>query len=175
MKYDPRGPAHPLHAMQGMRSLALLAAILLVHCMPVPNEETARDSGTATAPAAAGVDEQAVRAVVAQFGHRLRNVSILGPVHVLESSIRREYAPYVTPELLNAWLAEPTSAPGRLTSSPWPERIEITSVREDSPDQCVVTGEIVESTSSGDAPRGTPVEIEVRRVGGDWRIARVTR
>jgi hypothetical protein len=153
-----------------MRSVALLLAILLAHCMPVPDEETALPpSGgeTATAPAAAGADEQAVRAVVEQFGLRLRNVSILGPAHVLESSIRREYAPYVTPELLDSWLAEPTTAPGRLTSSPWPERIEIASVTPRSSDRYDVDGEIVESASAG----RTPVRIDVSRSEGGWRIA----
>jgi hypothetical protein len=158
-----------------MKSLLPLALVLLVSCAPPEKTEDAaarpeEGSPVATATAPATDDERAVRDVVAQFGQRLRNVSLLGPRHVLESSIRREYAPYVTKELLDAWLADPAKAPGRLTSSPWPETIEIDDARREPADRWTVTGRIVESSSAG-TPPPAPVRIEVARSGEQWRIA----
>ena len=158
-----------------MKSLLPLALVLLAFCAPPEGAQDAaarpeEGNPTATATDPAPEDERAVRDVVAQFGQRLRNVSLLGPAPVLESSIRREYGPYVTNDLLDAWLADPTKAPGRPTSSPWPETIQIDDARRVSPDRWSVTGRIVESSSAGN-PRTTPVRIELARSGSEWRIA----
>ncbi|HOQ09731.1 MAG TPA: copper amine oxidase N-terminal domain-containing protein, partial [Syntrophomonadaceae bacterium] len=71
-------------------------------------------------------NEQAVVSkLVADFGQRLKNVSLLAPDDVVTKSIKENYAEYVSPELLAQWQKDPANAPGRLTSSPWPERIDI--------------------------------------------------
>lgn len=160
-----------------MRIVAALTVFLFVQCAPSPErrEESAPPRAstasppTAMSPAPAGA-EAAVRGVIEQFGQRLRNVSLLGPRHVLEASIRREYGPYATDALLAAWLKDPSKAPGRLTSSPWPERIEIREIRRAAPDRYVVSGEIVESSSGGEAPRRLPARIELIPMGGRWWI-----
>lgn len=161
----------------------VLVLVLALACSPRaeapdaaarPEEAPPRPSApSATATAAPSTNanaDAAVRQVVEQFGQRLRNVSLLGPRHVLEASIRREYGPYATDALLGAWLKDPSKAPGRLTSSPWPERIEIRDVRRAAPDLYVGSGEIVESSSSGEGPRRTPVRVELVPIAGSWRI-----
>lgn len=166
------------------RHFALLPLLVALACSPSaespdaaarPQEaappETAPSATAPAAPAAVANDEAAVRQVVEQFGQRLRNVSLLGPRHVLEASIRREYGPYATDDLLAAWLKDPSKAPGRLTSSPWPERIDIREIRRAAPDRYFVSGEIVESSSGGEGPRRSPVRIELVAAGAGWRIA----
>jgi hypothetical protein len=102
-------------------------------------------------------------------------VSLLAPPDALRGQIEAEYAPFVTPELLAAWLADPAGAPGRQVSSPWPERIE---VREVVPQEggYRVTGEVVYVTgveqAAGGAARREPVAMTVvPGTGGGWRIA----
>src|SRR3989338_9866599 len=70
-------------------------------------------------------DKAAVRSAVEEFGLKLKSVSLLAPPETLRSEIRANYADLVAPELLENWLREPSRAPGRETSSPWPERLEM--------------------------------------------------
>ena len=124
-------------------------------------------------------DSVAARTVVLRFGERLQRVSLLAPDSLLRASIRSEYGPFVSPALLKSWLARPTNAPGRLTSSPWPAGIEIsgTSVAPSGgTPQIVYVGNIVERTSS--TPRGgssgkTPIRITLVRGPQGWRIAQL--
>ncbi len=57
------------------------------------------------------------------------------------------YAPYVAPELLDAWKSDPQHAPGRLTSSPSPDRIGIRAVQMNADGSYVVTGTVIETAS----------------------------
>ena len=66
-----------------------------------------------------------------EFGSRLKLVSLLAPEDVLRRDIEEHFVDLVTPELLNKWLDDPTAAPGRLTSSPWPECIAVDEVKLD--------------------------------------------
>lgn len=142
--------------------------------------------GADEAPGAAGdtpsaatpcpVDE--VSAVVTDFGARLQRVSTTAPDSLVAAAVRAEYAPFVTAELLDAWAADPSSAPGREVSSPWPERIEVGDVRADR-EACVVEGEVVLVTSveagTGGAAVREPVTVRVEPVDGEWRITAYTR
>src|SRR5438105_2826431 len=92
-------------------------------------------------PPPASPDEAAVRSLVTEFGDHLKNVSLAADPQILRDSIRTEYAPYVTPELLQKWQNNSETAPGRRTSSPWPERIDITSATENGV-QYVIKGTI---------------------------------
>ena len=116
---------------------------------------------------------EAITQRIEEFGAKLQNVSLLAPPDVLRDSMRRELGEFVTPELIDMWIADPDHAPGRKTSSPWPARIEVTDVREDGPDTYTVSGELVEAASTGETGR-VPVQIEVRRVAGKWLISRWT-
>ncbi|HEX9061020.1 MAG TPA: hypothetical protein VF941_12645, partial [Clostridia bacterium] len=74
-------------------------------------------------------DEKTIRTIVERFGKVLKNVSLLAPDTDIIKSMKANYAEYVTPDLLANWEGNPSvRAAGRLTSSPWPDRIEISRV-----------------------------------------------
>ncbi|HEX2162385.1 MAG TPA: hypothetical protein VHM02_00400 [Thermoanaerobaculia bacterium] len=133
-----------------------------------PGDGGAGDEAPAAAP-------PAVVALVTRLGERLDQVSLLAPPETLAQQIRAEYGPLVTPDLLARWLAAPTEAPGRQTSSPSPDRIEVLEVTPEG-DGYTVRGEVVSLTSveraEGGAAQREPVEIAVVPDGaGGWRIA----
>lgn len=122
--------------------------------------------------------EAAVRKLVANFGAQLKDVSLLAPKEDVAEAMQMNYSPYVTPELLVRWENNPLNAPGRLTSSPWPDRIEITSIAKESDSRYHVEGTIIEVTSEGggidEVPTVAvrrPVTIAAERRGGDWVIS----
>jgi hypothetical protein len=122
----------------------------------------------------ASVDEKArVTAVVESFGKKLASVSLLAPT--VAADIRAQYADYIAPALLDQWAGDPTQAPGRLTSSPWPERIELISITRVSAGEYAVTGSIIEVTSvevnTGGAAAEIPVQLTVQKdAQGHWLI-----
>lgn len=125
--------------------------------------------------AAAVQDSAAVVTVVQRFGERLAYVSLLAPPDQRSERIRTEYGPWVTMLLLSAWLTDPTSAPGRETSSPWPARIDVREVRPEGSRQYRVLGDVVYVTSvdadSADVALREPVTIGlIRGDDGSWRI-----
>lgn len=117
-------------------------------------------------------DETTVNRVVENFGKRLQFVSLLGSEDVLEESMQENYGEYVSQTLLEQWLKEPISAPGRLTSSPWPDRIEIFNTDKVSEKAYKVKGEIVEiATSEGsDIAATRTITLTVEKIGGTWLI-----
>lgn len=126
----------------------------------------ARNSDTDTACA----DE--ARDVVETFGRALQHVSLLAPDSMLEASLREHYGELVTPDLLVQWTADPALAPGRLTSSPWPHRIEVASMTGDA-NGCVVQGEVVYATSTdtiGSEALRENVTVRLEQHDG-WRIS----
>lgn len=89
--------------------------------------------------------------------------------------MREHYAFYVSPALLEAWRNDPASAPGRLTSSPWPDRIEIRSAEKTADGAYRVEGDIIETASAegnedGEPAAKLPVTLEVRNIDGRWLI-----
>lgn len=145
----------------------LIAACALAACGggdAPPADET---PGTAVA-----CDDPAVLSVVEVLGRSMREVSLLAPDSIVEAEMREAYAPLVTPELLEAWIADPASAPGRQVSSPWPQRIEIQSTTAADDTRCRLHGEVILVTSADTttaAARET-VSIFVRSTDG-WRIS----
>ncbi len=116
--------------------------------------------------------EADIRILVENFGERLQMVSLLAPD--ASSQIEQQYGDFVSPDLLQAWMADPSAAPGRLTSSPWPDRIEISEIQAQGPDQYLVTGMVIEITSAEEINGGVaaqyPVQITVSNVDGIWLI-----
>jgi hypothetical protein len=115
-----------------------------------------------------------VLGVVRRFGERIRLVPLQAPDSVIAREVRNAYAGLVTRELLDAWTARPNRAPGRLTSSPWPERIEVDSVRT-MDGLCVVDGTLIHLTSvevvGGGAAVSEPVTVIVRATSDSgWRV-----
>ncbi len=123
-------------------------------------------------------DEQAVRTLVEGFGKKLQMVSLLAPKETAAKSMQENYSDYVTPELLQKWMADPQNAPGRLGSSPWPDHIGILNIEPGNNDQYIVNGELFEVTSVelayGGAAAKRPVTMTVRKTDGRWLISSVT-
>ena len=118
-------------------------------------------------------DESAARATVTAFGQHLKNVSLLSPN--ASSTIAQEYGSFVMPALLAVWQSDPTQAPGRQTSSPWPDRIEVLSMTPQAKSY-VVQGAIIlmtsEETTHGGNAGIIPVMLQVVPAGdGKWYIA----
>jgi hypothetical protein len=147
----------------------LCAACLLVTaaCEQPP---AARRPSAASADTAVVCDAN-VRRVVERFGARLKLVSVLGHDSAVVRSLRSAYGPFVTPELLAEWQADPARAPGREVSNPWPARITIRSVRvEDG--GCRVAGDVVFVAMADTASiiELRPVILHLRNLNG-WRVS----
>jgi len=93
-------------------------------------------------------EEQDVRKLVEDFGKELQKVSLLAPEDLLIQSIKENYGSFITPDLLQKWLDDPQSTPGRMVSSPWPDHIDILDMEMNDKNQYTVNGEIVEVTST---------------------------
>jgi len=106
--------------------------------------------------------------VVLELGARMKNVPTTASPDVVEKAIREQYAGLVDPKLLDAWTNSPADAPGRPVSSPWPDRIEVTS-SSGSAEEATVDGAIVEVTSTGEARR-VPIRVRLRESDGAWLI-----
>lgn len=123
-------------------------------------------------------DEDAVTELVKAFGSKLQEVSLLAPEDILKKSMKENYGDYVTETLLAQWISNPQKAPGRLTSSPWPDRIEILSANKLAEDEYEVKGEIIEITSvekeNGGIAAKRPVILKVIKSGDRWLIGEVT-
>lgn len=107
------------------------------------------------------------------FGRRLQDVSLQSPNAPQE--IQEQYAELVSPALLEIWMNDVSKAPGRIVSSPWPDRIEITTLSKEGSDRYEITGFVVEMTStevaSSQAAAKIPVHIRVQRDQGRWLIS----
>jgi hypothetical protein len=118
----------------------------------------------------------AARTVSADFVSQLKNVPLTAETEDIRAAIERYYKPYVTEELLNQWLADPQSAPGRETSSPWPDRIFIKQVVPQG-ETYVINADVLymtsveEATSEEDASGVVVVTIFLVPTNDGWRIA----
>ena len=119
-------------------------------------------------------DEIAVRSAVEGFGKVLKNVSLLAPQEVLGQSLEQNYKDFVTPSLLEEWKNDPSKALGRLTSSPWPDRIEIDEVEKISDNAYLVQGYIIEMTSTGETTIKRHVALSVVKNNDRWLIISAT-
>lgn len=106
------------------------------------------------------------------FGKRLQNVSLQSPDAAQE--MQKQYSEFVSAALLETWMNDISKAPGRIVSSPWPDRIEITALTKEGSDKYVITGFIAEITSvevvSGGAAAKMPVRIIVQKDQERWLI-----
>lgn len=117
-------------------------------------------------------EEAMVRERVVAFGDELRMVSLLAPTQEASAEIQKYYSAHITPELLAAWRAKPQDAPGRYTSSPWPDRIDITSIQKTSDTAYVVEGTVIEITRTGESEAASyPIVATVELYGDVWLIA----
>lgn len=119
-------------------------------------------------------DENAVTSLVQEFGERLKMVPLMASKEIADKSIDENYSQFVTPELLAKWKADPLTAPGRMVSSPWPDRIEDIVLNKVSESEYEVKGIIVEMTSqeleSGGFAAKKPIALKVVKVDDSWKI-----
>jgi len=158
----------------GTRILSTGLAILYSLAAFTGCSSRSRDDSSGYRPLTAA-DSAAARDVVLRFGERLQRVSLLAPDSLARASIRSEYGGFVSPALLETWLEHPSGAPGRVTSSPWPDRIEIVEARAtpNGAPHIAYVGSIVERASDtppGEAVRRIPVRITLVRGPEGWRI-----
>lgn len=111
---------------------------------------------------------------VQSFGGQLKMVSLLAPEDILKETMNEYYGDYVSAELIEKWLKDPVTAPGRLTSSPWPERIEVLAVEKTEENEYIVKGTIIEVTSvelkEGGSAARRPVTLNVDKIDDKWVI-----
>ncbi len=114
-----------------------------------------------------------VRRVLDDFGKVLIHVDKSAPYDLKKEMIKEYYGPYVSNDLLEKWLEEPSTVPGRYVSSPWPDRIEIKNVTRLDKDRFLVDADVVEVVSGTgrleDVWRA-PVSITVEYISGKWLI-----
>lgn len=119
-------------------------------------------------------DIQAVTKLVEKFGDKIKNVSLLAPKNIVIKSIEENYGEIVSPALLAQWQSDPQNAPGRASSSPWPERIDITDIEKLSDSKYQVEGEIINMTSvemlNGGYASKRSVILAVEKPGNRWLI-----
>lgn len=120
-------------------------------------------------------NDSAIRMRIEQFGSLMRNISLLSPDAAAQ--IQAQYAMYAAPELVGQWVANPLEAPGRKTSSPWPDHINIVSVVPKASGAAFQSYQVeanvieVASAQGGTAPAGVyPVSIGVAKRDGQWMI-----
>lgn len=148
------------------RWIVVLAVLAAAGC---GGEQESRAGGDGTP----SCEDPAVLDVVNRFGRAMGGVSLLAPDTVVRRELRDAYAPVVTEDLLDEWLANPSSAPGRLVSSPRPDRIEVGGVEAAAAGACVVRGDVIHVTSAdapGEVADRQAVTLTLRR-NGEWRIA----
>ena len=122
-------------------------------------------------------EQRTVAGLVGSFGQRLQRVSLLAPSETVEKAMCEQYGGLVAPGLIATWSKDPQKAPGRRVSSPWPDRIEISSIAKVSEQVYKVDGQIIEVTSvekvNGGAAARRDVSILVEKVSKQWLITSV--
>lgn len=139
--------------------IAYLAAMQPVQDTPVSNTEDAE-----------------VRTLVDEFGKTLKNVPLLADdVAII---MEREYRPYVASELIAKWQSREAEAPGRYSSSPWPDRIDIVSIQPRALGGYTVEGNVIEVATGPEAiePAAVyPLTLAVERTETSWHITDLTK
>ncbi len=125
-------------------------------------------------------DEQEVRDLIAQFGDKMKAISLLAPKDSLIKEIEDNYGPLISSELLAGWKMHPEWAPGRLTSSPWPSRIAVLLLERGDDGSYEAQGKIMEMTSTeatngSEIDSGQSVALKIRKQDGKWVVTGFTK
>lgn len=139
-------------------------------------DKNADDTNNGGSTGTSSSTEAAVRDVVTKFGLGMKSVPLGGSNDASVVAMQQYYGPYVSAELLANWQKGLLEAPGRSTSSPWPDHIVITNVIKASTTSYIVVGKVVELTSleseQGGAAAMFPVQITVEKQSVGWRITK---
>ena len=129
-----------------------ISILLVINCSPQSTRPAT------TTPSADNDATTQIKAIVEDFGRQLQTVSLQSTNAGEE--LQANYASFVAPELLEKWMNDLSTAPGRIVSSPWPDRIEITSITQQTPTVNFITGDIIEVTSLEAVQGGAANEIQ---------------
>lgn len=153
--------------------LIAVAAGAAFYIFAVPNPPSSQGNAAAATSTTQALtnDELAASSTVAAFGLAQQRVSILAPD--ASTTIAQAYGPYVDPALLSQWEANPQSAPGRATSSPWPANIIVDSISQNGAGYLVQGTLVLQSSTSlaaGGYDQEDPLLINVANENGVWMI-----
>ena len=131
-----------------------------------------RQVSTTTPPSAADIN--AIYQVVGEFGARLKDVDITAPDQDMMTAVDFNLKQFITDRLYQAFVQDKSRIPGRYVSSPWPERIEITSIQMLDSGSYTVHGNQVVMTDDTVAHGGnagkTLITLSLKKVNGVWLI-----
>lgn len=160
-----------------MRKLFLFALILLISVF-LAGCQNGQNTGNEEPTVNDEADKKAVASLVENFGKKLQMVSLLAPPDIVNKSMQDNYGSLVTSALLEKWQNDPQNAPGRMVSSPWPDRIKILTNEKSAEGVYEVKGEIIEITSaeqsSGGVAAKRPITLNVKKIENNWLIDNVT-
>lgn len=91
--------------------------------------------------------DASARILATDFVTQLKNVPLTAEEEQVQAAINQYYAAYVTPELLQEWLANTEEAPGRTVEGEWPDRIFIKSVTKQG-SSYVINADVLYVTSA---------------------------
>mgnify|MGYP003339769161 FL=1 len=129
------------------------------------------DADSASSDTTGDDEEAAVRLIVEGFGQRMQNVELLSGE--VQSQIRNQYGPFASSDMIEQRLEEPSRAPGREVSSPWPARIEIYTIEPEGEDTYRVHAWVkyVDAEDGpGEASAEQPISLLVSYNGNAWVI-----
>ena len=116
-----------------------------------------------------GTEYENIMNFVESFGQKLKYVSLQSEDEQIDEDIKNYYSNYLTSELLNKWLNNHEIVLGRLSSSPWPEKIEVLSILELTRDSYILKGNLIEVTST-DLTQKAGISLIIKKVNGSWLI-----
>ncbi len=127
------------------------------------------------------LETAAISDLIVAFGEKLQSVPLSASKEITAQAIDENYRAYVSTELLTAWKNNPSTAPGRKTSSPWPDHIKIDSIVKitaangtSTTPTFTVTGSVIEITSvevaNGGVANSYPITLTVQNRNGVWLI-----
>lgn len=161
--------------MKKLVGLLLLMSVSLFGCMKEESASEAQSQVKGTTETAQSNDDVVaeVEDVVERFGNVLQNVSLLGLEGQLEKDMYDNYGDLVSAELIEQWLSDPLAAPGRLTSSPWPDHIDIKNKEKLSDNAYELNGNIIEVANGDEEVNKIPISLAVDKVEEQWLITKV--
>jgi hypothetical protein len=163
--------------MRTLHTILLSSVLILAGCQTTNDAKQAATIPTETAAlpqttASKSAEEAGIRDLVENFGKRLQAVSLLSAN--APEDMQEQYSQFVSPALLDTWMNDVSKAPGRMVSSPWPDRVEINTLTREGSDRYMITGSVVEITSvevvSGGVAARIPVRMVVEKEQGHWLI-----
>jgi len=155
-------------------ALILLLSLSLFGCASVGNKTLPNEEPPQHNQQNSKSDEEIIAGLVKDFGSKLQAVSLQTPKDIVNKSMQENYSSLVSPTLLVKWQSDPLNAPGRMVSSPWPDRIEILTINKTPEKIYEVKGEIIEITSTekvnGGIAAKRPITLVVEKIENHWLI-----